>query len=345
MTNTAALERLASTPERFPDALLLSGPSETALEAAARLLAAALLCPGGDPGGRCDSCRRVRAGLHPDLFRVEPEGVQIKVERVREALSFAAGRPYEAARRVIVVMRAEKLGPEAANALLKSLEEPGTRLRWILTTTRPESLLTTIRSRCVAATLPAPSATERAAAWREKGFTLEDSSDLAELARDGDEEPDLVALRAERSQVAAALEAGLCERHLTALLLLAEMASARGEGSAGRLTAELLADAALSSSGASDFMRHKALAGKLAEIARKVAPSDLRRAALLAADPPPTTAAATNASISNTCCWSFTSAASDPRFGKGRILRKLEGIDGGWCGKPAAAVLSAFICR
>ena len=287
MTTAAALERLAATPDRFPDALLLSGPSEAALESAARLLAAALLCPGGDPTGRCDSCRRVHAGLHPDLFRVAPDGVQIKVERVREALAFAAGRPYEAARRAVVVTHAEELGAEGANALLKSLEEPGTRLRWILTTTRPESLLTTIRSRCVAATLPAPSAAERTEAWRKKGFSLEDASDLAELAGDGDEEADLEALRAERSQVAVALEAGLCRRHLTALLLLAEMAGARGEAAAGRLTAELLADAALASSGASDFMRHKALAGKLSEIARKVSPSDLRRAALLAADPPP----------------------------------------------------------
>ncbi len=288
MTSPAALERLAATPERFPDALLLSGPGEEALEAAARLLGAALLCPGDDPNRKCDSCRRARAGLHPDLFRVEPEGVQIKVERVREALSFAAGRPYEAARRAIVVSRAEKLGAEAANALLKSLEEPGTRLRWILTTTRPESLLITIRSRCVAATLPGPSAAERAAAWREKGFSPEDASDLARLAKDGeDDEPDLEALRASRAQVAAALEAGLCGRQLPALLLLAEMAGARGEAAAARLTAELLADAALAGSGAGDFMRHRALAGKLAEIARRVSPGELRRAALQAADPPP----------------------------------------------------------
>jgi hypothetical protein len=286
VTSPAALERLAATPERFPDALLLSGPSEEALEGAARLLGAALLCPGDDPNRKCDSCRRARAGLHPDLFRVEPEGVQIKVERVREALSFAAGRPYEAARRAIVVARAEKLGAEAANALLKSLEEPGTRLRWILTTTRPESLLTTIRSRCVAATLPGPSTTERAAAWREKGFSPEDASDLAQLARDG-EDPDLEALRASRAQVAAALEAGLCGRHLPALLLLAEMAGARSEAAAARLTAELLADAALAGSGAGDFMRHRALAGKLAEIARRVSPGQLRRAAVLAADRPP----------------------------------------------------------
>lgn len=288
MTSAAVLERLAATPERFPGALLLSGPSEAALENAARLLTAALLCPGDDPDRRCDSCRRAGAGLHPDLFRLEPEGVQIKVERVREALAFGAGRPYEAARRAILVGRAEMLGAEAANALLKSLEEPGSFLRWILTTTRPEALLATIRSRCVAAALPGPSGAQRAAAWLERGFSPEDATDLTQLTKNNDEvASDLEALRALRARAAAALEAGLCERRLPALLLLAEQAGARGDAATARLTAELLADAALAGSGAGDFVRHRALAGKLAEIARRVSPDALRRAASKAADPPP----------------------------------------------------------
>jgi hypothetical protein len=286
VTVAVALERLAGSPERFPGSLLLSGPSETALDAAARRLTAALLCPGGDPEHRCDSCRRAGAGLHPDLLRVEPEGVQIRVERARDALSFGAGRPYEAKRRVVVVSHAELLGAEAANALLKSLEEPGERLRWILTTTRPEALLTTIRSRCVAAALPRPSSAERAAVWRERGFSLEDAADLAQLAESEDEAaPDLPVLRALRAQIASALEAGLAQRRLPALLLLADLA-ARGEGTAARLLAEVLADTALLASGAGDFLRHQALSGKLAEPARRFSPDALRRAALKAADPP-----------------------------------------------------------
>jgi len=257
-----------------------------ALDVAARRLAAALLCPGGDPERRCDCCRRADAGLHPDLLRVEPEGVQIRVDRVREALIFGAGRPYEAERRVVVVSHAEMLGAEAANALLKSLEEPGERLRWILTTTRPEALLTTIRSRCVSAALPHPTAAERAALHHERGFSPEDAADLAQLAEGDDEAPDLAALRALRAQIAAALEAGLVERRLPALLLLAELAGARGEASTGRLLAEVLADSVLVASGASEFVRHQTLSGKLAELARGVAVEALRRAALKAADPP-----------------------------------------------------------
>jgi len=286
VTVPASLERLTQAPQRFPGALLLSGPSEAALDAAARRLAASLLCPGDDPDHRCESCRRANAGLHPDLFRAEPEGVQIRVDRVREALAFGAGKPYEAARRVVLVPRADMLGLEAANALLKSLEEPGQRLHWILTTTRPEALLPTIRSRCVAAALPRPSAAERAALWRERGFSAEEAADLAELATGEDEAaPDPAALRALRLEIGAALEAGLTEGSLPALLLLAELAAGRGEA-APRLTAELLADAALASSGAAEFIRHKALSGKLARIARRVDGEALRGAALRAAEPP-----------------------------------------------------------
>ena len=287
MTAAAALERLARTPERFPGSLLLSGPSEAALDAAARRIAAALLCPQHDPERRCESCRRAGAGLHPDLLRAEPEGVQIRVDRIREALAFGAGRPYEAARRVVVVPRAEMLGLEAANALLKSLEEPGASLHWILTTTRPEALLPTIRSRCAAATLPRPSLAERTALWRERGFSAEEAADLAELTGEADEDaPDLPALTALRAQITDALAAGLREKRLPALLLCAELAAGR-ENTAGRLLAELLADAALTAAGAGDFVRHRALSGKLAGIARSCGAGELRQAALAAADPPP----------------------------------------------------------
>jgi DNA polymerase-3 subunit delta' len=108
-----------------------------------------------------------------------PEGVQIRVDRVREAILFSAGRPYEAARRVVVVPQAELLGLEAANALLKSLEEPGRHLRWILATTRPEALPSTVLSRCVVARIPAAPREERLAAAREQGLSSEAAEDFA----------------------------------------------------------------------------------------------------------------------------------------------------------------------
>ncbi|MFY9550717.1 MAG: hypothetical protein WAU32_06160, partial [Thermoanaerobaculia bacterium] len=241
------LERLAGEPERFPGALLLCGPSEEALERESRRLAARLLCPGKDPEARCGSCRRVEAGLHPDFLSVEPEGVQIRVDRVREALVFGAGRPYEASRRVARILRADQLGVEGANALLKSLEEPGQRFRWILTTARPELLLSTIRSRCTLATLPAPGLAERRRLWRDRGFSEADAADLVLFCADdeADPTPRLEAGRALRQTAVAALEEGLSEGRLAPLLLLAE-ACASLDRSDARLLAELLADGALS---------------------------------------------------------------------------------------------------
>ena len=283
------LEALAGSPEKFPGALLLTGPSEPALDRESLRLAARLLCPGDDPGAACGGCRRVFAGLHPDLLTIEPEGVQIRVDRVREALAFGAGRPYEAPRRVVRIRRAELLGPEAANALLKALEEPGARVRWILTTARPESLLATIRSRCAGAGVLAPPREEREAAWRERGLSGGDAADLVVFgcAEDADPAARLEESRAFRAAAVEALEEGLVQGRRAALVLLAD-ACASLPAEDARVLAELLGDAALAdASPGSDAIRHKAVAGRLAQIARRVRPPALRDACIAASDPPP----------------------------------------------------------
>jgi DNA polymerase III, delta subunit len=283
------LERLAGSPEQFPAALLLSGHSEAQLERESRRLAARLLCPGNDPEGTCGSCRRVDAGLHPDLMTVEPDGVQIKVDRVREALAFSAGRPYESARRVARILRADLLGIEAENALLKSLEEPGERLRWILTTARPELLLSTIRSRCTPAALPSPSLAARQRAWETRGFAHDDARDLVLFAADDEADPagKLEQARALRQSIVTALEEGLVAGRLPALVLAAEHLAALDRFEA-RVLSELLADAALTAGAPpAEAIRHQAVGGRLAALARAVPHGALRDAALLAADPPP----------------------------------------------------------
>jgi hypothetical protein len=220
---------------------------------------------------------------------MEPEGVQIKIDRVREALAFGAGRPYESARRVVRILRAELLGTEAANALLKALEEPGERLRWILTTARPESLLATIRSRCAAAGVVAPSRAERESEWRERGVEGDDAADIVVFgcAEDGDPAARLEEARAFRLAAVEALEEGLVEGRRAALVLLAD-ACASLDRSDARILAELLGDAALAdASPGSDAIRHRPIAGRLARIARHVRPTALRDACLAAADAPP----------------------------------------------------------
>ena len=283
------LERLAGSPEQFPGALLLSGHAEAELERESRRLAARLLCPGDDPDATCGSCRRVDAGLHPDFLSVEPEGVQIRVDRVREALAFSAGRPYESARRVARILRADLLGIEAENALLKSLEEPGERFRWILTTSRPELLLSTIRSRCTPAALPAPSLAARQRAWVARGFSPEDARDLVLFAADDEADPAgrLEQARELRQTLVTALEEGLVAGRLPALVLAAEHLATLERADA-RVLSELLADAALTAGAPpAEAIRHQAVGGRLAALARAVSHPALREAALLAADPPP----------------------------------------------------------
>jgi DNA polymerase-3 subunit delta' len=285
---TAALERLARRPDA-PGALLLTGTETDRLEAEALRLAAAWLCPEpDDPERRCPSCRRVLERAHPDLLPMAPDGLQIRIDQVREALAFAAGRPYESALRVAVIPRAELLGLEAANALLKAIEEPGARMRWILTATQPEVLLPTIRSRCIRVRLPAPTPSERIERLRALGGTEQDALDLALLDPAAPPEPEaLERARAWRSLIAGALIEGLAQRRLPALILLAE-AAGRAEIRDARRLAELLADAAvLAIDGPEEALRHPAVAGKMREVARSAPAAALREAALKASDPPP----------------------------------------------------------
>src|SRR5262249_4490124 len=156
--------------------------------------------------------------------------------------------------------------------LLKSLEEPGQRVRWILTSARPDSLLATIRSRCTRVALPDPGVEERQKDWEARGFSEEDARELVLFASEGAEDPaaQLAEGRAARQLVLEALEEGLAGGRLVSLLLLAERLGPRGEAD-GRLLAELLADAALASnnpSPVSEAIRHHAVAGRLAGLSR-----------------------------------------------------------------------------
>ena len=284
----SVLERLARGSERFPGALLLYGASERALDETSLALAAYLLCPGDDPERLCESCRRAIHGFHPDLANVEPDGVQIRVDRVREAIAFGVGRPYESARRVVRISRAELLGLESANALLKSLEEPGAQLHWILTTTRPESLLATIRSRCLAAPVASPSRSDRVSAWKARGFSAEDAADLAVFDPDTEEDAAsrLEGARRFRSDAVEALGAGVLDGKLASLVLLAERLG-RAAGKELTLFTELLADAALLAAGVSvELVTHRAVSGPLSQIGRRLGSAALTRAAGTAADFP-----------------------------------------------------------
>lgn len=146
---------------RVPHALLLSGPTGVGKRAFAHALAARLLCnrsagPGGC--GHCRNCELFRAGTHPDYRRVEPEqvGKAIVVSSVRAITDFVTVTPMISRRRVIVLCPAESMNRNAANALLKTLEEPGAGVHLILVSHAPSLILPTVRSRCEQISLPAP---------------------------------------------------------------------------------------------------------------------------------------------------------------------------------------------
>jgi DNA polymerase-3 subunit delta' len=138
-------------------AYLLTGPAGSGKRAAAREFAAELLAEGSaDP----DSARaRVRTGAHVDLTWVVPSGAHEMLRSdVDEAVVSAATRtPFEAQRRVFVLERADTMNDEAANTLLKTLEEPPAYVVLLLLTDRPGQVLPTIASRCQAVRFdPAP---------------------------------------------------------------------------------------------------------------------------------------------------------------------------------------------
>ena len=164
-------------------------------------------------------------------------------------------------------------------------------MRWILTTARPESLPTTVRSRCAAAGVRALSRGDREKEWRDRGIGDDDAADLVVFgcALDADPAARLEEARAFRVVAVEALEEGLVEGHRPALVLLAEACASLDREDA-RILAELLGDAALADAfPGSEAIRHRSIAGRLAKIARRVRPNALRDACLAAADAPPDT--------------------------------------------------------
>ncbi|HTR54388.1 MAG TPA: hypothetical protein VMJ10_27035 [Kofleriaceae bacterium] len=145
--------RRAIAAGRVPHAYLFSGPPGAPLVDTAIALACALNCRvmPGQGCGDCDACAKIVGGFHPDIVTLVREGAGniVPIERVREqVIARLALPPHEAEVRVFVVEEATAMAPPAANALLKTLEEPPARTLFVLCTTAPEQLLPTIRSRC-----------------------------------------------------------------------------------------------------------------------------------------------------------------------------------------------------
>ncbi len=160
--SSLAAETLAGRAS-WPHALLISGPRGVGKHALALYFAQALLCETpraeGSPCGKCPGCRYAIAGQHPDLMRLELttydeatgewEAVDtIAVDRIRALIDFVLLSSHRQRAKVAVIFPAERMHPSAANALLKTLEEPPAGTFLILVSDQPGRLPATIVSRC-----------------------------------------------------------------------------------------------------------------------------------------------------------------------------------------------------
>lgn len=144
---------------RLAHAYLLVGPPHVGKMTLAVNIAQAVNCPqheGGAPCGECSQCQRIARGVHPDvqvigIGRGEDDGParrDIRIDQVREIEGFLNLSAYEGAGKVVIIDGAELMNAAAANALLKTLEEPPAGATLLLLTANEDALLATIRSRC-----------------------------------------------------------------------------------------------------------------------------------------------------------------------------------------------------
>ncbi|MDF2568569.1 MAG: holB: polymerase delta subunit [Sporomusa sp.] len=136
--------------DRMPHALLFSGPAGIGKSLVASLLSAGILCRENNdrPCGHCEACVLFSRNAHPDFTQVQPDGATIKIDQIRALQHFAALAPSVSLRRVCMIEGAESMTVQAANSLLKLLEEPPPGFVFILVAGTAQPLLPTILSRC-----------------------------------------------------------------------------------------------------------------------------------------------------------------------------------------------------
>jgi DNA polymerase-3 subunit delta' len=196
----ATQERFLALRANLPHAVLVSGQAGIGKVQFARAVAAAVLCEspkGAFACGTCPSCHWFEQGNHPDFRELVPEAAEeeeegegdagagksekaksivIKIDQVRAVGDFVALSTHRAGHRVLLLHPAESMQPAAANALLKTLEEPPPGTLIVLVTDQPARVLATIRSRCRLLPLKAPSPAQALAWLREQGVAEADAA-------------------------------------------------------------------------------------------------------------------------------------------------------------------------
>lgn len=183
----AVLELLDRELARPTQAYLFVGPESVGKDTLAGRFAAGLLCvDSGDhdqPGVECRTCRLALARTHPDLVVVEPEGAtSIGVEQARELVTRASMAPVEATRTVVLVPEAGLMTDQAANAILKTLEEPLAPVTFLLVSESEDDFPATIASRCRTVHMGRVPGDQMVAALTEKGLGEKEAESLAIVA-------------------------------------------------------------------------------------------------------------------------------------------------------------------
>lgn len=178
------MEKLLRNREILPHALILKGRDGTGKLDFANRLAQSLLCESPHENGEacdaCQACSWFANGLHPDFRKIEPEieasesgkkSSRITIDPIRSLSAFTSVTTHRNGYRIILIHPADAMNLPAANALLKTLEEPPGKTLFILVTSRPNQLLPTVVSRCHALAMPFPKPAEGEAWLRENGIT------------------------------------------------------------------------------------------------------------------------------------------------------------------------------
>ena len=151
--NEALKKRLSVSFQKgtWSHCYLICGPQGSGKRILAKIMAGALQCQAADaPCGRCSACRKIQAGIHPDVIVVDDaEKKTVSVELIRQLQADAFVHPNESKRKIYLIPRAQDMTENAQNALLKIIEEPPSYAVFLLLTDNAEKLLPTVRSRSV----------------------------------------------------------------------------------------------------------------------------------------------------------------------------------------------------